>query len=162
MSQKLSYNLNKLSFLWFLCFLEISFFSKLKTNKQGDHNKVRGSVRTYIWTTTQEYKYKNTQKILQFKCSHTNVTYVLACSVINVSCVLTCLRASVSSFLTCSRANLPWVPFLAWLAWPRDHLATCLACLENRFDATFLLSLPLLLKLYTLLVRFDNSINVFP
>ena len=71
-------------------------------------------------------------------CSRANVPYVLTCSRAKVPCELTCSHANVLFVLMCSRANvLVLMPL-------------------------FSVSLPLLLKLYTLLVRFKSLITVFP
>ena len=110
------------------------------------------------------------------------------CSRTNVPCVLTCaLRVYM---LTCQRALYAYVP--TCLACLRAHEPTCLACLRVHVQTClsayvltclrvnvlwlvtssranevvlmplFSVSLPLLLKLYTLLVSFQSLIIVFP
>ena len=92
-----------------------------------------------------------------FTCSHTNVPYVPTCSHPNVPCALMCSRVKVPRKYTCPRSNMPCVSWITWLTWPRDHLPSLVSC----FDATFSASLSLLLKICTVLTRFDNLINVF-
>ena len=60
-------------------------------------------------------------------------------------------RVHVPMCLECLRASRVNVSFK--LAWPHDHLSTCLACLVSCFNVIFSVSLDLLLKLYTVLVR---------
>ena len=74
---------------------------------------------------------------------------------ITMHCMLMYLLVNVPCELKRSRSNMSWVLSLTWLAWKRNHLATCLVFLVSSFDATFPVLLPLLLKLYTLLVKFD-------
>ena len=59
----------------------------------------------------------------------------LRASHVNMTCVLT--RVKVACELICSHTNMPWVPCLTLLAWPRDHRLACLACLVSSFDAAF-------------------------
>ena len=80
--------------------------------------------------------------------------------------VLTCQRALRALVLTYQRAlgahvlkfqhALSSIPQMAYA--PRDQLPSCLACLVSILMSLLAVSLPLLLKLYTLLVRFDNLI----
>ena len=103
-------------------------------------------------------------------CSRANMTCVRKCSGANVPCVLTCQRPLCANVLTCQCAMRAHVitcqhalsPLPNMLALPRDQLPTCLASSVISLDIIFSVSLLLLLKLYTLLVRFENLINVFP
>ena len=105
-----------------------------------------------------------------FTCSRANMLCVLSYSRANVPWVLMWLegqhsgvliysRVNVPCELKCTYTNMPWVPCLIRLAWPSDHLTTCFAFSVSSFDVTFSISLQLLLKLYTLLVRFKSLIN---
>ena len=97
-----------------------------------------------------------------FACSRAHVQRCIDClrtSRVIMPCVLMYSCANVACKLTWLRANRSWVPCLIRLAWPRDHLLTFSV---SSFDATFSVSLPLLLKLCTLFVRFKSLINVFP
>ena len=109
----------------------------------------------------------------------------LACLVAPVPTCLACLRAQVLTCIECLRAwrvnlpfvptyslvnvprelsrlpsNMPWVPCLTWLAWPRDLLSTSFASLVSSFDATFFIFTATVVEAYTILVRFDNLIFV--
>ena len=90
-------------------------------------------------------------------CSSASMPCALLCSLVNVFCVLSCSRASVSWVLTCltccyAVSSLP-------------HMA-CVIRITYRHALVlmphFSVSLPLMLKLYTLLVKFNSLINVFP
>ena len=79
----------------------------------------------------------------------------------NESAKLRDLRAK--NVLTCQRALHAYVP--TCLAFLRAHVPTCFACSRaNVLVLTSLLSvsLPLLLKLHRLLIRFKSLITVFP
>ena len=78
--------------------------------------------------------------------SCTNALYMLTCLRANVPCVLTCPRANVPCVLTRSRANVHFV----------------LTCQRASFNVTISVSLPLLLKLHLLLIRFKSLVTVFP
>ena len=54
--------------------------------------------------------------------SRIKVPCLLTCSRDNVLCVLMYSHADRSCMLTCQLANMPWVPCLAQLVLPRDHL----------------------------------------
>ena len=119
------------------------------------------------------YVYMSQSVLCTFTCSHTNMLCVLSCSRGNVPWVywyLTCnhvchaydSRVNVACELTCSRANILCIPSLTRLAWLRDHLPTCFPSSVSIFKAFFSVSLPLLFKLYTLLIKFKSLINVFP
>ena len=77
-------------------------------------------------------------------------------------CAKTCSRDNVSCVLTFSRANVP-----TCLVYLRAHVPLCLACsratvpceLTCSRDNMPWVSLPLLLKFYTLLVRFKSLIK---
>ena len=116
--------------------------------------------------------------------SRANKPCVLTCSSANVICVsrahvptclecllphrstcLACLSTRVSTWLARSPDHVPTCLeslALYGFAWSHDHLLTCLASSVGSFDATFSVSLPLLLKLWTLLVRFKSLTNVSP
>ena len=117
-------------------------------------------------------------------CSRTSVCCMLTCSRANISCMLTCSHGNMSQVLTCltcQHALRPYALTCQHALWahvltfqhalsPLSHMpcvttwstanTTCLACLEFLMPL-FSVSLPLLLKLYTLLVRLDYSVNVF-
>ena len=65
------------------------------------------------------------------------------------------LRAHVLTF------NMHGVPYLTRLPWPCDHLQKFFASSFSSFGVIFFSFTALLLKLYTLLVRFKSFINVF-
>ena len=111
--------------------------------------------------------------------SHTNVArvlraWLLQCQPVLRAYVLKCLRAwrvnlpfvptyslvNVPRELSRLPSNMPWVPCLTWLAWPRDLLSTSFASLVSSFDATFFIFTATVVEAYTLLVRFDNLIFV--
>ena len=73
-----------------------------------------------------------------FTCQRALRTYVLTCQRVLRGHVLTCKCASAPAVITCPRVNMLVLKPL------------------------FSVSLPLVLKLYTLLVRFKNLITVFP
>ena len=93
------------------------------------------------------------------------------CSRANVPCVLTCLRAHVP---TCQRALRAYV--LKYQRALRVYVLTCQRALRNHVPTCFAgsranvlvlmslfsVSLPLLLKLHTLLIRFKILITAFP
>ena len=85
-------------------------------------------------------------------CQRALRAYVLMCQRVlhaYVPCVLTCSRVNMPCARTCSRDNVPW-------------LLTCSSSNVLVFMPLFSVSLPLLLKLNTLLVRFKSLIIVFP
>ena len=87
-----------------------------------------------------------------FAWSRSHVPMFLEClhvSRVNVPCVLIDSCVNVPCELTCSRANMPWVLYLTWLAWPCDHLPTCLASSVTSLIPLFLVSLQLLLIMPT-------------
>ena len=99
-------------------------------------------------------------------CLRAHMPTCLVCLRANVLTCLACSRAlhtHVPTCLACSRANVPCVitrqPALC------ASILTYLACLRANvlvLMPQFSVSLPLLLKLYKLLVRFKNLITVFP
>ena len=103
-----------------------------------------------------------------FTRSRALLAYVITCQsalsayVPHVSTCLVYLCSHVSTCLAISRArtNMPWVPCLTRLVWSCDYLPPCFTSSVSNFDATSV-SLPLLLKFYTLLVRLKSLINVF-
>ena len=104
-------------------------------------------------------------------CSRANVPYVFTCQRDLRAYVLTCLvclRTKIPCMLKCSNANVLMCLHANVLTWERAlsslfHLPEFFAWLISNFDATFFwVSLPLLLKLYTMMVRFDNLMNIFP
>ena len=111
------------------------------------------------------------QKILKIEQSRHKIIYLLSLlncvscvlktySLAKVPCVLTCSRANVPCVFTCSRANVPCV-----LTCSRANVPCVLTCSRTNvlvLMPLFSVSLPLLLKLYTLLVRFKSLITVFP
>ena len=90
-------------------------------------------------------------------CSRTKAPYILTCLRANMSCVFTCPRVNVSCVLTCPRANVPCV-----LTCSRANVHFVLTCQSASFNVTISVSLPLLLKLHILLIRFKSLITVFP
>lgn len=115
--------------------------------------------------------------------SRVNMTCVVTCSRVTVSGVLMCLRAKAPWVLNCLCQHDLRTYVLTCQHAMQTHLLTCQhtlsslphtacvttsspdnmpSCLLSSFDATFSASLPFLLKLYTLLIRFDNLIDVFP
>ena len=98
-----------------------------------------------------------------FACSHAHVPACLQClraSCLNMPCMLMYLYVQVAFMLTCSSDNMPWVPCLTQLDWRRDHLPTCLSSVSSLM-LLFSISLPLLVKLHTMLVRFKSLMKVF-
>ena len=104
-------------------------------------------------------------------CSRANVLCVLSCSCasvleclrascLNMPCMLMYLCAQVVCMLMCSSDNMPWVPCLTQLDWRRDHLPTCLSSVSSLM-LLFSISLPLLVKLHTMLARFKSLMKVF-
>ena len=102
------------------------------------------------------------------------VPCVLMYSRANVPCSLTCLNANVPCVFTCSRANLPGVLTCSNASVLMCLLANVLTCLrvkvprvpcltcQHSLMPLFSVPLLLLLKLYTLMVRFDKLTNIFP
>ena len=112
-------------------------------------------------------------------CSRAYVSCMLTCSCVNVPCVLTWLCVNLPCMFMCSRANVLTCSRALRaqvLKCQRAYMLTCerapssfshlpaiFAWLVKSFDATFFsVSLPLLLKLYILMLKFDNLMNIFP
>ena len=104
-------------------------------------------------------------------CQRALVTYGLACQWPCVFYVLTCQRVLRPHVLTCQHALRVYVlkfqrALRAYvLTCQRDLRAYVLTCSRTNVLVLMLLfsvSLPLLLKMYTLLIRFKSLIIVFP
>ena len=148
---------------------------KLSNSKIGlinIHNNERCHVRQWNQVFEIPSRFKRRCIALIQRSLLNCVTYVLkTCSRANVPCVLTCSRANLPYVLMCL-ASLPAhvLTCLARLCVLRPYLLTCQRVLRAyvlmwqraSFDATIFSSLPLLLKLYTLLVRFKSLVIVFP
>ena len=72
-----------------------------------------------------------------------------------ISCMLPCFRVNLPCELTFQHALSPLRYMLRVTTWSSANIS----CLRS-FDTFFSVSLPVLLKLHTLLVRFDNLIYV--
>ena len=82
---------------------------------------------------------------------------VLTCQRVLRAYVLTCQLALLADVLTCQRVMRAHM-----FTFQRALRAYVLTCQHASLDATIFSYLPLLLKLYTLLVRFKSLITVFP
>ena len=114
-----------------------------------------------------------------------NVPMCLTCSCANMPCMLTCSRANVLCMVTFLRAHVPFV--LTYQCALHTYMLTChvpcmlmcscasaclcihvlcmLSCSRTNMLVLmplFSVSLPLLLKFYTLLVRLTSFITAFP
>ena len=97
---------------------------------------------------------------------HANVNWVLACLmshhalcgyVPHVSSCLACLGTDMSRYLASSRVDFPRCFECLAFQGLRDYVVIYQHALP-----AFSVSLPFLLNLYTLLIRFENLIKVFP
>ena len=119
--------------------------------------------------------YQRALRVSVLTCQHVLRAYVLTCQRILRAYVPTCSCAHVPTCLEglrASRVNMPCVLMYSHVAQhglsPLLHTACVtkispanMLCLISNLMPLFSVSLPLLLKLYTLLVRFKSLMNVF-